>query len=81
MKVRRCMEVLNERDESLLIAVEPLELAEQVCRRLVDEVEATADGALFLHAKSAWTGPITTVLVKKGATISELRYVGRCRAH
>jgi hypothetical protein len=60
---------------SLLIAAEPSALAEWICRRLVGEVGATTDGTLLLHADPALAGPVNTVLVKKGATVSELRYV------
>jgi hypothetical protein len=64
IKARRCMEMLKHREERLLIAAEPLALAERICRRLVGEVDATTDGTLLLHANPALAGAINTVLVK-----------------
>lgn len=68
-----------KQDGDLMITAEPLELAERICRRLVDEVDATTDGTLLLHANPALAWAIDTVLVKKGAMVSELRYVVRRR--
>ncbi len=60
----------------LLVRAEPLGMAEEVSRRMVDVVRA-ADGALLLDADPAWTGVINTVLVMKGVRVSELRRLRR----
>ena len=73
--------MLKQREEGLLIAAEPLVLAEQICRKLVSEVDATTDGILLLHANPDLAGAINTVLVKKGATVSALHRVVGCRTH
>ena len=73
--------MIKHSEECLLIAAEPLALAERICRRLVDEVDATTDGTLLLHANPALAGAINTVLVKKGATVSELHRIVRWRPH
>ena len=59
-------------NEGLLIGARPLNLAEMVCRRLVDGVRIV-DGALLLDADPAWAGAINTVLVRSGVRVSELR--------
>ena len=66
----------NGSEEGLLVMAEPLGLAEEVCRRMVDVVRVM-DGALLLYAELAWAGAINTVLVKKGARVSELRQLRR----
>jgi hypothetical protein len=63
---------VHENDgEGLLVRAEPLALAEEVSRRMV-EVQVV-DGALLLDADPAWASAINTVLVNKGLRISELR--------
>ena len=62
----------------LLVRAEPLGLAEEVSRRMVDVVRV-ADSALLLDADFAWAGAINTVLVKKGVRVSELRHLRRPR--
>ena len=64
----------NGSEGLLLVRAEPLRLAEMVAQRMVDVVRIV-DGALLLDADPTWAGAINTVLVKKGATISELSYV------
>ena len=56
----------------LLVCARPLNLAERICRRLVEGVRVV-DGALLLDADPAWAGAINTVLVKRGVRVSELR--------
>jgi hypothetical protein len=68
--------VAEKRSEVLMVGARPLNLAEMVCRRLVEEVQVV-DGALLLDADPAWAGAINTVLLKKGMRVSELR--GRSR--
>jgi hypothetical protein len=68
----------NGSEEGLLVKAKPLELAEEVYRRMVDVVRV-ADGALLLDADLAWAGAINTVLVKKGVKVSELRQLSRPR--
>ncbi len=62
----------------LLVRAEPLGLAEEVSRRMVDVVRVV-NGALLLDADLAWAGAINMVLVKKGVRVSELRHVRRPR--
>jgi hypothetical protein len=59
--------------EGLLVRATPLEMAEQLCRRLVRGVRIM-DDALLLDAEPAWAGAINTVLVKKGVRVSELHW-------
>jgi hypothetical protein len=66
----------NGSEEGLLVRAEPLELVEEVCRRMVDVVRVV-DGALLLDANLAWAGAINTVLVRTGARVSELRQLRR----
>jgi hypothetical protein len=60
----------------LLVGARPLDLAEMVCRRLVDGVRIV-DGSILLDADPAWAGAINTVLVKSGVRVSELRRAER----
>jgi hypothetical protein len=60
----------------LLIGARPLDLAEMVCRRLVDGVRIV-DGSILLDADPAWAEAINTVLVKSGVRVSELRRADR----
>ena len=62
----------NGSEEGLLVRAEPLGLAEEVCRRMVDVVRVV-DGAVLLEANSVWAGAINTVLVTKGVRVNELR--------
>jgi hypothetical protein len=66
----------NGSEGLLLVRAEPLRLAEDTSRKMVDVV-SVADGALLLDADPAWAGAVNTVLVKKGARVSELRRVSR----
>jgi hypothetical protein len=66
----------NGSEEGLLVRADPLGLAEEVSRRMVDVVQLV-DGALLLYADLAWAGAINTVLVKKGVRVSELRQLRR----
>jgi hypothetical protein len=66
----------NGSEEGLLVKAEPLRLAEDISRRMVDVVRVV-DGALLLNADLAWAGAFNTVLVEKGVRISELRHVRR----
>jgi hypothetical protein len=68
----------NGTESLLLVRAEPLSLAEEISRKMVDVVRVV-DGALVLLADPAWAGAINTVLVKKGARVSELRRVRRPR--
>ena len=61
---------------ALLVGARPLDLAEMVCRRLVDGVRIV-DGSILLDADPAWAGAINTVLVKRGVRVSELRCADR----
>ncbi len=61
----------DDRSEGLVVRAEPMELAEQICRRLVVEVRVT-EGAFLLVVDPAWAGAINTVLVKKGVRVGEL---------
>ena len=60
----------------LLVGARPLDLAEMVCRRLIDGVRIV-DGSILLDADPAWAGAISTVLVKSGVRVSELRRAER----
>jgi hypothetical protein len=51
-------------------------LAEEISRKMVDVVRVV-DGAFLLDADPTWAGALDTVLVKKGARVSELRDVRR----
>ena len=65
----------EKRSEVLMVGARPLNLAEMVCRRLVEGVRIL-DDTLLLDADPAWAGAINTVLVKKGVRVSELRRAG-----
>jgi hypothetical protein len=56
----------------LLVGARPPDLAEMVCRRIVDGVRSV-DGSILLDADPAWAGAINTVLVKRGVRVSEAR--------
>ena len=60
----------------LLVGARPLDLAEMVCRRLVDGVRIV-DGSILLDADPTWAGAINTILVKRGVRVSELRCADR----
>jgi hypothetical protein len=62
----------NATQEGLLVRAEPLEWAEEISQRMVDVVRVE-DGALLLKADPQWAGAITTVLVKKGVRVNEIR--------
>ena len=64
----------NRDDVRLLLRAEPLEQAEQICRRMVGGVLPTG-GALELEADPAWAAALEKVLVKRGVRVSELRRV------
>ena len=66
----------NGSEGLLLVRAEPLRLAEQISHKMVDVVRVV-DGALLLDADPSWAGALNTVLVKKGARVSELRRVSR----
>jgi hypothetical protein len=66
----------NGGEEGLLVRADPLGLAEEVSRRMVDVV-GVVDGALLLDADLAWAGAINTILVNKGVRVSELRQLRR----
>src|SRR3954462_13016599 len=66
----------NGSEGLLLVRAEPLRLDQEISRTMVD-VARVADGALLLDADPAWARAINTVLVKKGARVSELRRVSR----
>ena len=57
--------------EGLLVRAEPLEWAEEISQRMLDEVRIV-DSALLLDADPTWAGAINTVLVMKGVSVSEL---------
>jgi hypothetical protein len=61
----------NGSEEGLLVRAEPLELAENVSRRMVEV--RVVNGALLLDADPAWAWAINNVLVMKGLRVSELR--------
>jgi hypothetical protein len=70
-KTRRCRVMLeNGIEEGLLVRAEPVGLAEEIVRRMVDV--RVVDGALLLAADPTWAWAINTVLVKKGLKVSEL---------
>ena len=64
----------NRDDVRLPLRAEPLEQAEQICRRMVARVLSTGD-AFELEVDRAWTAAIKKVLVKKDVRVSELRRV------
>ena len=58
----------------LLVKAEPLRLAVEIARKMVNVVQVV-DCTLLLHADPAWAGALNTVMVKKGVRVSELRPV------
>jgi hypothetical protein len=62
----------------LLLRAEPLGLAVEIARNIVNVVQVV-DCTLLLHADPAWAGALNTVLVKKGVRVSELRPVRQPR--
>jgi hypothetical protein len=64
--------VAGRSSEVLIVGARPLNLAEIVCRRIVDGVWIV-DGELVLDVDPTWARAINTVLVKKGVRVSELR--------
>jgi hypothetical protein len=70
--------MLENRTEGLLVRAEPLELAEEICNRMVEV--RVADDALLLDIDPAWAGAINTVLVEKGVMVSELTKSSRYSA-
>jgi hypothetical protein len=75
--MRRCIKMLETRDEDLLVRAEPLEWAEDIVRMMVDV--RVADGALLLDADPARAWAINNVLAMKGLRVSELRCAGDLR--
>jgi hypothetical protein len=71
-QTRRRWTMSESRSEGLLVRAEPLGLAEELSRRMVDVVRIV-DDALLLDADPTWAGAINTVLVMKGVRVSELR--------
>src|SRR5215217_7210991 len=53
----------------LLVRAEPLEWAEEISQRMLDEVRIV-DGALLLDADPTWDGAINTMLVMKGVRVN-----------
>jgi hypothetical protein len=62
--------MIENRTEGLLVRAEPLELAQEVCNRMVEA--RVEDGALLLDADPTLAGAINTVLIDKGVRVSEL---------
>jgi hypothetical protein len=62
-------------NEGLLVRVEPLQRAKEVCEMMVGGVQVI-EGALQLDVGPAYAGAIETVLVEKGMRVSELRPSG-----
>jgi len=62
--------IIENRTEGLLVRAEPLELAQEVCNRMVEA--RVEDGALLLDADPTLSGAINTVLIDKGVRVSEL---------
>jgi hypothetical protein len=60
----------NGSGKGSLVRAEPLELAKESIRRMVEV--RVVDGALLLDADPAWAWAINTVLVEKGLKVSEL---------
>jgi hypothetical protein len=70
--------MIENRTEGLLVRVEPLELAEELCSRMVEV--RVVDDALLLDADPTRAGAINTVLVEKGVRVSELARSSRYSA-
>lgn len=64
-------------NEGLLLRVEPLQRAKEVCEMMVGGVRVI-EGALQLDVGPAYAGAIETVLVEKGMRVSELSPSGGC---
>jgi len=62
--------MIENRTEGLLVRAEPLELAQEVCNRMVEA--RVEDGALLLDADPTLAGAINTVLIDKSVRVSEL---------
>jgi hypothetical protein len=62
----------ENRSEGLVVRAEPIELAEQICERLLTEVRVMDGSVLWLGAEPEWAGAINTVLVKKGVRVGKL---------
>ncbi len=65
--------VAVKRSEGLLVSAQPLEVAEEMSRRIVDV--RVVNGTLLLDADPAWAGAINTVPAKKSVRVNELRDV------
>ena len=65
--------MIEKESEGLLLRSQPLEQAERISRSMV-EVRLVGNDALLLAADPTWAGAINTVLVEKGARVSELRH-------
>lgn len=63
--------MLENGAQGLVVRAEPLVLAAEIARRIV-EVVRLEDGALLLDVDPAWAGALNVVLVKKGVRVSEL---------
>jgi hypothetical protein len=70
--------VSESRSEGLLLRAEPMKLAEELSRRMVEV--RVVDDALLLEADPAWAKAIYTVMVERGVRVSELRRVERSSA-
>jgi hypothetical protein len=57
----------------LLVRAEPLEQAEQVCRRMVATRVLSTDDALELEVDPAWAWAIKAVLAEKKVWVKEIR--------
>jgi len=68
---RRCQAVHENGSEGLLVRVESLQRAKEVCEMMIGGVRVI-EGALQLDVDPAYAGAIKTVLAKKGMRVSEL---------
>ena len=57
--------------EGLLVRVEPLQRAKELCEMMVEGVRVV-EGALQLDVDPAYAGAIETVLAEKGMRVSQL---------
>jgi hypothetical protein len=57
--------------EGLLVSVESLQRAKEVCEMMVERVRVI-EGALELDVDPAYAGAIQTVLAEKGMRVSQL---------
>jgi hypothetical protein len=60
--------MMANRTNGLLVKAEPLEIADELCNRMVDV--RVVDGALWLDADPTWAEAINTILVEKGVRVS-----------